>query len=96
MIVACGALVAGKEGSAGIETCSCCALSNTNSMWMTLILNLGLLSEKPATNHLSYCMAVKIPRGLNFKLVLKNTVLFEVQLFNLQMLTGVLTISSYS
>ena len=43
MVVACGALIARKEGSAGIATC--CCLSNTNSMWMTLRLNLGLLSE---------------------------------------------------
>jgi len=66
MTVICGALVARKEGSAGIETCFHCALSNTNSMWMTLRLNLSLLSEKPATNHLSYGMAMKIPEGLIF------------------------------
>jgi hypothetical protein len=56
----------GKREVPGLNPCSCCALSNTNSMWMTLISNLGLLSEKPATNHLSYCMAVKISRGLKF------------------------------
>jgi len=59
MIVTCGALVPGLNYFPVV-------LCQTNSMWMTMRLNLGLLSEKPATNHLSYCMAVKIPRGLKF------------------------------
>ncbi|PNF25913.1 hypothetical protein B7P43_G10016 [Cryptotermes secundus] len=34
-----------------------CHQVNTNSIWIALGLNPGLISEKSATNHLSYNMA---------------------------------------
>jgi hypothetical protein len=40
------------------KTCTSAALSTTNPTWLNHGLNLGHHSEKLATNHLSYSMAI--------------------------------------